>query len=193
MKEEWRNIKDCTWYQVSNTGKIRVLEHMITTKSGIQKQVKAKERKLRKDKYGYLVVSLRDDFGNLRERKVHRLVAQAFIPNPENKPCVNHKDNDPGNPRVDNLEWCTMQENTLWMAVQGRNKRTDTWRRRLKETQIKQRGKSLIATNMITGEKIHFDYLNQVKEYGFQPSCVSNCCNHKRGRTYHKGYYWEFE
>lgn len=42
---------------------------------------------------------------------IHRLVAQAFIPNPDNLPCVNHKDENPNNNNVDNLEWCTQKYN----------------------------------------------------------------------------------
>lgn len=62
------------------------------------------------DKYGYACVSLSKD-GKSLSRTVHRLVAKAFIPNPENKPTVNHKDENKLNNCVDNLEWMTVSEN----------------------------------------------------------------------------------
>lgn len=64
-----------------------------------------------KDKKGYLVVILYDGNGNPKSEKVHRLVANAFIPNPENKRCVCHKDNNPQNNNVNNLYWGTDLEN----------------------------------------------------------------------------------
>lgn len=61
---------------------------------------------------GYACVSLTNEFkGKLVQRHVHRLVAEAFIPNPENKPQVNHKDGDKMNPSANNLEWVTASEN----------------------------------------------------------------------------------
>lgn len=63
------------------------------------------------NKYYYrAVVKLHKDKSK-KDFKVHRLVAQAFIPNPHNKPNINHKDGNPLNNKVENLEWCTQQEN----------------------------------------------------------------------------------
>ena len=64
-----------------------------------------------KDSTGYLVVSLRDNKGNTYRKKIHRLVAQAFLPNPDNLNVVNHKDENKLNNVVENLEWCTTSYN----------------------------------------------------------------------------------
>lgn len=71
-----------------------------------------------KDHKGYLRVGLTIN-GKLVTRKVHRLIAQSFIPNPENKPFVNHKDWNKSNNSVKNLEWCTAKENTKHAIYNG--------------------------------------------------------------------------
>ena len=58
--------------------------------------------------------------GKRRQHQVHRLVAQAFIPNPDNLPFVNHKDCDPTNNHVSNLEWCTAKQNSIHAYQKGR-------------------------------------------------------------------------
>jgi len=97
--EIWKSIDGFEDYEVSNLGRIKSLKYNQTNilKAGT-------------DKDGYLHVVLCLN-GNLNVRKVHRLVAIAFIPNPENKETVNHKDGNKKNNEDDNLEWNTITEN----------------------------------------------------------------------------------
>ena len=75
-----------------------------------------KELTQRDNGHGYLCVQI---CGNKKKEKkyIHRLVATAFIPNPEEKPCVNHIDGNKRNNRASNLEWCTHEENTRHAAL----------------------------------------------------------------------------
>lgn len=79
------------------------------------------ERILRpgKHKFGYPKFTLCKN-GKLYYVHLHRLVAQAFIPNPSNLPCINHKDNNPDNNSIDNLEWCTHKYNSRYAYKQER-------------------------------------------------------------------------
>ena len=111
MTEIWKDIEGYEGcYQVSNLGFIKSLERVIITKQGLKKR--HKERILKNTLFGtgYLCVPLTKN-GTRKNYQVHRLVAQAFIPNPENKRTVNHKDSDKTNNCVENLEWHTHKEN----------------------------------------------------------------------------------
>ena len=98
MKEIWKDIIDYTGlYQVSNFGRIKSLK-------------KEKIMKQRKDKDGYLLIDLHKN-SKKKTFKVHRLVAQAFIPNPNNLLQINHIDEIKQNNSVNNLEWCSQKYN----------------------------------------------------------------------------------
>ena len=188
-EELWKVIPEFNLYEISNYGRIRCKERIVKGKR--KGGFILKEHLLNPINNGrnYLHVTLNQ---NNKKKKfyIHRLVATAFIPNIDNKPFINHIDNNPLNNHADNLEWCTPQENVDWMIAQGRNERNSFWISRLKETKKKIR-KQVIGINIKTGEELHFKYLNEVSQKGFQPSCVSNCCNGKRKK--HKGYIWKFE
>lgn len=96
--EIWKDIKGLEGtYQISNLGRVR---RCFVLKPEI--------RKNHRTDYTCSRISIRG-----RHYSIHRLVAQAFIPNPENKSQVNHKDGNPLNNNVENLEWSTPQENTI--------------------------------------------------------------------------------
>jgi hypothetical protein len=99
VEEIWKPIVGYEGrYEVSNTGRVRSFHF---NKPIILSSIVF---------YGYVIVSL-CILNKKRNRRIHRLVAQAFIPNPLNKPQVNHKDKNKQNNHVDNLEWATNQEN----------------------------------------------------------------------------------
>lgn len=98
-------------YQVSNMGRVKSLTHKIITKKGVRQTKRGRLLSLINDSRGYFVVTLYADRDTPNIILVHRLVATAFISNPENKPCVNHIDGVKTNNNVTNLEWVTQQEN----------------------------------------------------------------------------------
>lgn len=111
-KEIWKDIKGYEGcYKISNTGKVLSTERTIVTKFNNRKHV-TRNRLLKPfvNKRGYFIVSLNKN--NMKTKySIHRLVAEAFIPNPSNLPQVNHKDECKSNNCVENLEWCTAKYN----------------------------------------------------------------------------------
>lgn len=110
-EEEWRDVVGYDdmykgMYQVSNMGRVRSLDRI----DSIGRHVKGRIISLRLNNYGYMRAILMKN-GKQYTRTVHRLVALAFIDNPDNKRDVNHKDEDKTNNNVDNLEWMTQKEN----------------------------------------------------------------------------------
>lgn len=112
-KERWKDVIGYEGlYQVSNLGRVKSVDRLTTDKNGRTYTVKGKI--LNQSKVGdYLRVSLYTN-NVARGKLVHRLVAEAFIPNPNKYEIVNHKDENKLNNCSDNLEWCTQSYNLLY-------------------------------------------------------------------------------
>lgn len=112
MEEIWKDIEGYEGlYQVSNLGRVKSLDRKIDFKDGRYATYKGRVLSPKiKNGYKYVVVTQNSKY---RTFLVHRLVAKAFLPNPENKPCIDHINTDRTDNRVENLRWCTHKEN-MW-------------------------------------------------------------------------------
>lgn len=173
MKEEWKTaIYDGEIYEelykVSNFGRILSLNYNKTGKPELMTP--------RKRKDGYLQVKLSKN-GEKKTCCVHRLIAQTFIPNPNNLPQVNHIDQDKTNNRVENLEWKSPKDNCNHGT---RNERI-----------AKARSKRVLQLSL-SGDLIkEWESTAECGRNGFDQSCVCLCCNGKR-KTY-KGFLWIYK
>ena len=135
------------------------------------------------DGRGYLHVNLRKN-GTRKNGKIHRLVAQAFIPNddPEHKTQVNHINEDKTDNRVENLEWVTPSENSNWATRNERVARANT---------NGKCSKPIVALDK-QGRIAHvFPSISEAGRSGYNLSSVSNCC---RGKIKtHKGLVWKYQ
>mgnify|MGYP002616187008 FL=1 len=125
--EIWKDVKGYEgYYQVSNMGRVKSMRVLKTPKNGVKcRKNTFLSTKTSHDKQYILVALCRD--GERKQVQVHRLVAEAFIPNPKNLPFVNHKDENPSNNCADNLEWCTHEYNLQYsMERNGRTKGRET-------------------------------------------------------------------
>ena len=177
-------------YEVSNLGRVKSLANEFSRKEKILSQYE--------NKNGYLYVSL-CKYGKMKSFRVHRLVAIAFIPNPNGYRCVNHKDENKENNCVDNLEWCTHQYNNTYGTVV---------QRRVAHTDYKAIGRKNAEklTNGVRSKQVYqyslggilvaiWESIRECGRQGFNFGAVSQCCNNcfnREGNNIYKDFIWSY-
>lgn len=160
MGEVWKDVTGFEGlYQVSDLGRVRRDEKILSPA---------------KSEDDYLQVVLCKN-GYMATSFVHRLVAVAFLPNPNDLPVVNHKDENPGNNHASNLEWCTRRYNTNYgTALLRRTK-----------------AQSIPVVQLLNGAVVRtWDSMADAQRAGFHAGCISLCCRGQRPT--HRGYEWQF-
>lgn len=185
MEEIWKEIPG--WeglYMASNTGKIKGICHFVVSKGGCLRRTHSVVLKEKINKFGYLVVRLQDK-STSRDRfyMVHRLIANTFIPNTQNLPFINHKDEDKTNNCVDNLEWCTAKYNVNYGTCQERKIETQ----RLKHPNMK-RIRQISMNGMLIREFISIS--DAARSVGVDKTRISRCCHNSNYSC--RGFKWEF-
>lgn len=173
-KEIWKNIEDSGkhLHAVSNLGRIKRLPCLIKGRN-----TKELHRKLAQHPSGYFCIALLDnaEVRSYTNHYVHRLVAQAFLPNPNNLPQVNHKDHNKQNNELSNLEWCSNKDNIADAARFGRLSN------RHKVTTLRRATDEIVAT-LYEAVFTHKCSINEASaKYGIPRTTISSIMN-KRSR-----------
>lgn len=177
-KEKWKPILGYEkFYEVSSYGRIRSMDRIILCSNGETRNYKGKILKFSFDKRGYKIVKLCKN-GVGTSYSVHRLVALAFIQNPDNKKTVNHINENKKDNRVENLEWMTNLENICYGT------RTERQKQKL--------SKSVVGTNLITGKEEEFPSMKEASlKTGCNNGLISQCCKGLVTKT--KNYKWRLK
>lgn len=173
----WKEVKLSPYYLINENGDVKRKEYIRTDTLGRKTIVKEKVLKQHKDKYGYARVTLCTGLEKPLFALVHRLVAQTFIENPNNLPCVNHKNEDITNNNVNNLEWCTIQYNNAYGTHNERNKKSNQINNGKRIKAIKDNKEQIFISVREAGRQLNLNYSNIF-------SCLSGRLQHTGGYTF---------
>lgn len=186
MTEEWRDIKGYEGcYQVSNLGRVKSLTRK--DRNGRTRAERILVNNKRSSEKDYLRVHLSKD-NVAKDYSIHRLVAIAFIPNPNGYTVVNHLDNNPSNNNVTNLEWTTLKGNMEWASRQHRMHYNP---QNLLKAQISKKI-PVIAINS-NGEEFYFDsQVEAAKRLNVKSGHIAAACRKEYGYKTVGGYQWKY-
>lgn len=180
MEEIWKDIPSYEgYYQVSNLGKFRSLPRVIKYKQNGTRNYPAKSLLTETTRDNYQRIVLMKNGVKIRYQ-AHRLVALTFIPNPENKPYINHIDGNKSNNNVTNLEWCTASENMIHADKTG-----------LRDMSKHHPSNSKKIKCIETGE-IFCSYYQAIKWLGKTTNSLSALVRGTKNYGKAFGYHWEF-
>lgn len=193
MQEIWKDVIGYEGlYQVSNQGRVRSLDRNIKVKIKHNNKAlkKGKILKIQKGKSGYIIVALCKD-GKVKHYRVHRLVAAAFIDNPENKPYVNHINGDKTDNRVENLEFCTQSENVLHSYKIKLRIINEEQKERIREIG-KKSSKQILQYNLEGNFIKTWDSTYEIeRQLKIPHTNISKCCKNKLKTA--GGYIWRYK
>lgn len=167
MREKSLDFLGYPNYSVTDDGRVFSLDYH---REGYKKELKPRLY------CGYNRITLCKD-GKVKYILIHRLVALAFIPNPDNLPIINHKDENPSNNNVENLEWCSIKYNNTYGTRLERSAIAN-WK------PIRQFTKDGLFIKEYTSLK------EAARQTGFYKSAISQCCNGKLKSSH--GYIWRY-
>lgn len=172
-REEWRSVVGYEGlYEVSSHGRVRSLDRVIVDKRGHARFHEGKNIRTHRSKTGYMRVAISRDCKSYNTG-IHRLVAQAFVKNPNNYDQVNHLNEDKEDNHYTNLEWSSASHNVNWGT---RNDRVAA-----------KMEKPVIATRISDGKEFYFKSIAEAKRMGHTPTRVS-----KSKLKRYDGYYWRY-
>jgi len=182
MEEVWKDVVGYEgYYKVSNLGNVKSLDRIVDNEGKYFRHLKGKPKAQKQQHNGYMTVNLYKNGINKQYKtfRVHRLVAEAFLPNPNNLPFVNHKDENKQNNNVNNLEWCTQQYNNEYGTA--------------RERQAKSNSKTVYQYTLEKELVKVWDSTKATEKEGFIQGIVSKCCLKIPKYKTHKGYIWSYE
>lgn len=175
--EIWKDVVGFEgYYEVSNLGRVRSVDRVILRNNGNPLPIKGKMLKLQQKSNGRIYANLSKE-GQPYCKTVHRLVMTAFVPNPENLPHINHKDEDTTNNNLENLEWCTEEYNHNYGTRNAR--------------QAKALHKAVDVFDLKENFICHYDSIKEAAQIlNCDESSIAKVCKGKY--EYHKGYKFKY-
>jgi hypothetical protein len=183
MKEVWKEIPGFEGrYAASTLGRIKTISRTVRNRYSFLK-LKSLIRKQHITLTGYSTIYLHDRNGKGKSYRSHRLIAKTFIPNPENKPHVNHKNGIKNDNRIENLEWVTPSENLKHAYINE-----------LRKAPVHEKHQKAVKKISLDGNVIEtFNSISDAsKKTGVNRVSISNMCNGKCGRKTAGGFIWKF-